>query len=93
MEAAFDRPESLGAVTFVCFGDGTVELHLDSDATTGTGTTGTTTVQTVDCGEGPLDIDPASLGTDPIDLVGVATTDADRDTAWFLTVRGAQSTP
>lgn len=92
LEAVFDQPELPSAITFECFGDGTVELQLDSDSKTGTVTTGKTTVQTVDCGDGPLDIDPAFLGTDPIDLVGVATTDADRDTAWFLTVSGAQST-
>lgn len=91
--SAFDQPVLPGAITFECFGDGTVELQLDSDSKTGTVTTGKTTVRTVDCGDGPLDIDPASLGTDPINLVGAATTDADRDTAWFLTVRGAQSTP
>lgn len=92
-EAVFHQPESPGAVTFECFGNGTVELHLDSDSTTGTVTTGTTTIRTVDCGDGPLEIDPASLGTDPIDLVGAATTDADRDTTWFLIVRGDESTP
>ncbi|PPH08069.1 hypothetical protein C5C71_13530 [Rathayibacter sp. AY1C1] len=91
--SAFDQPVLPGAITFECFGDGTVELQLDSDSKTGTVTTGKTTVRTVDCGDGPLDIDPASLGTDPINLVGAATTDADRDTAWFLTIRGAQSTP
>ncbi|MCJ1688510.1 hypothetical protein [Rathayibacter sp. VKM Ac-2927] len=93
LEAAFDQPQLLGAITFECFGDGTVELHLDSDSATGTATSGKTTIQTVSCGEGPLDIDPASLGTAPIDLVGVATTDANRDTTWFLTLRRAQSTP
>ncbi|MDY0912316.1 hypothetical protein SOM15_05720 [Rathayibacter festucae] len=93
LETAFGQPALPGAITFECFGDGAVELQLDSDSTTGTVVTGTTTVRSVNCGEGPLDIDPAFLGTDPIDFVGVATSDADRDTAWFLTVRGAQNTP
>ena len=93
VEAAFDRPELPGAITFECFGDGTVELQLDSASTTGAANTTTTTVEAVDCAEGPHAIDPASLGTDPIGLIGVATTNADRDTSWFLTVRAAQSTP
>ncbi|AZZ51902.1 hypothetical protein [Rathayibacter festucae] len=87
--AAFEQPELPGAIAFECFGDGTVELQLDSDSTTGTVITGTTTVRTVDCGEGPFAIDSDFLGTEPIDLVGAATTAADRDTAWFLTVSGA----
>ncbi|MCJ1674483.1 hypothetical protein MT355_14585 [Rathayibacter sp. VKM Ac-2929] len=94
VEAVFDRPELPGAITFECFGDGTVELQLDSASTTGAAnTTTTTTVEAVDCAKGPHAIDPASLGTDPIGLVGVATTNADHDTSWFLTVRAAQSTP
>ncbi|QHC68718.1 hypothetical protein GSU68_18595 (plasmid) [Rathayibacter sp. VKM Ac-2759] len=94
VEATFDQPELPGAITFECFGDGTVELQLDSASTTGAAnTTTTTTVEAVDCGEGPHAIDPASLGTDPIGLVGAVTTNADRDTSWFLTMRGAQSAP
>ncbi|MBO0982707.1 hypothetical protein [Rathayibacter sp. SD072] len=93
-EATFDQPAMPSAITFECFGDGTVELQLDSASITGTAnTTTTTTVEAVDCGEGPHEIDPASLCTAPIDLIGAATTDADRDTAWFLTVRGEQGTP
>jgi hypothetical protein len=83
-EAVLDQPEAPGTFTFECFGDGTVELQLDSDSMTGMGTT---TIRAVDCGDGPIGIDPASLGIDPIDLVGAAVTDADGDTAWFPVVR------
>lgn len=93
MESKFDQQQLPTAVTFDCFGDGDLELALDSASTTGTATTTETTIRTITCGDGTHEIDSASLGTDPINLVGVTISDADRDTAWFLTVRGVQSAP
>ncbi|WP_146085709.1 hypothetical protein [Rathayibacter sp. AY1D3] len=89
MQSVFGEPQSPTSITFYCYGDGTLDLHLDSSAVTGASTTTTSAVETIDCTAGPHEMDPTSLGADPIDLLGIATTKASRDTAWFLTVRSA----
>ena len=90
MEASLDESSLPTRITFDCFGDGSIALQVESSAATGTGsaTTTITTLGAFRCPDGPHEIDPASLGEAPISRVGAVTGNADRNTAWILTVRG-----
>jgi hypothetical protein len=78
------------AITFDCYGDGSLDLQLDSSSSSGTTTT---TVESIECADGPHQLDPSALGPDSLTIsdLGASSSNADRDTAWILTVRGDDS--
>lgn len=88
VEATLDSPAMPTAITFDCFGEGTIDLEIESIATTPATMTTTSTLGTYVCADGPHEIDPTTLGTEPVSSVAAVTANADRGTAWFLTVRG-----
>ncbi|PPF11931.1 MULTISPECIES: hypothetical protein [unclassified Rathayibacter] len=89
VEATLARPALPTAITFECLGDGVIDLEIGSLSTAGGPTTRTTTtLEAIDCADGPHEIDPASLGEKPISTVEATASNADGDTAWFLTIHG-----
>ena len=89
VEAVLARPALPTAITLECVGDGSIDLEVGSLSTgSGSTTRTTTTLDEIDCADGPLEIDPASLGEKPISSVDAIVSDADGDAVWFLTIRG-----
>ena len=89
VEAVLARPALPTAITLECVGDGSIDLEIGSLSTgSGATTRTTTTLDAIDCADGPLEIDPASLGEKPISSVDAIVSDADGDAVWFLTIRG-----
>ncbi|WP_123737496.1 MULTISPECIES: hypothetical protein [unclassified Rathayibacter] len=89
VEATLERPALPTTITFDCLGEGVIDLEIGSFSTAdGATTRTTTTLDAIDCADGPHEIDPASLGEKPISSVDATASNADNDTAWFLTVRG-----
>ncbi|PPH96032.1 hypothetical protein C5C56_15490 [Rathayibacter sp. AY1D1] len=89
VDVTLERPALPTAITFDCLGEGVIDLEIGSLSTAGGPTTRTTTtLDAIDCADGPHEIDPASLGEKPISSVDATASNADNDTAWFLTVRG-----
>ncbi|WP_146086106.1 MULTISPECIES: hypothetical protein [unclassified Rathayibacter] len=89
VDVTLERPALPTAITFDCLGEGVIDLEIGSLSTAGgPATRTTTTLDAIDCADGPHEIDPASLGEKPISSVNATASNADNDTAWFLTVRG-----
>lgn len=89
VEATLARPALPTAITLECLGDGSIDLEIGSLSTaSGATTRTTTTLDAIDCADGPLEIDPASLGEKPISSVDGIVSDADGDAVWVLTIRG-----
>jgi hypothetical protein len=86
VSTTFPGPVRVDALEFSCFGDGTVVGTVEIESG---GVTETSTADPMQCGEPPVRIRVSERTLRKVDRVGFGATDASRDTAWFLTVRGS----